>query len=192
MSRRQFDPPLEHRDVAFQRHDVGLDPLWNVMTLDLNVATLVLHFSRTSLRWIQRRNVSFNHSLERRDFGSNVATLVLTILCNVATLAAFLSGTSRRCILTSRRWPCLRLKTPSFCSYHVLFLPEPYSIPIVVPTTPTLAGIHSHTCRRPLFFPPTTSPTLPLPFTHHTTIPISSLSHHALVSLTRLGFVRPC
>ena len=74
MSRRRFDPPLEHHDVGFQRRDVGLDPLWNVMTLDLNVATLVLHFSRTSLRWIQRRNVSFNHSLERRDVGSNVAT----------------------------------------------------------------------------------------------------------------------
>ena len=50
-SRRQFDPPLECRDVDFQRHDVGFEllwniatliftTLWNVATLDLNVATL--------------------------------------------------------------------------------------------------------------------------------------------------------
>ena len=74
-SRRQFNPPLERRDVGSQRPDVIFVLLWNVMTLDLNVATLFL-----ITLW-------------------NVATLGL----NIAALAAFLSGTSRRCIRTLRR-----------------------------------------------------------------------------------------
>ena len=38
-SRCQFVPPLERCNVGSQRHDVGLDLLWNVATLDPNVAT---------------------------------------------------------------------------------------------------------------------------------------------------------
>ena len=47
-SRRQFDPPLERRDVGSQRRDVGLDLLWNVATVDPNVATSFLYSSGTS------------------------------------------------------------------------------------------------------------------------------------------------
>ena len=101
-----FCTPLERRDVGSQRRDVGFVLLWNVATLDLNVATLVL-----ITLW-------------------NNATLGF----NVATLTTFLSGTSRRCIRTSRRWSCLRPTTPSFCSYF-LFPPclNPFA-PVVVPT----------------------------------------------------------
>ena len=81
MSRRQFDPSLEHRDVGSQRRVVGSDPLWNIAMLAFNVATLVFHLSGTSQRWFcislerrdvgfQRRDVGFNHSLERRNVGS--------------------------------------------------------------------------------------------------------------------------
>ena len=167
---------LELRDVGFQCHDVGLDLLWNVATLDPNVAT-----SFFVLLW----NVA--------TLDLNVATLVLitlwnnaTLGFNVATLTTFLSGTSRRCIRTSRRWSCLRPTTPSFCSYF-LFPPclNPFA-PIVVP-----AGIHPH--RRPLFFPLITSSILLPPFLHyHSTVLVSLLPNPALVSLIRIGLDRSC
>ena len=93
-SQHQFDPSLERRDVGFQRRDVELDtslerrdvrsqrrdvgfePLWNVATLDFNVAMLVLHLFGMSLRWIS--------TLRRRFLP--------------------LSGTSRRWISTLRCW----------------------------------------------------------------------------------------
>ena len=105
-SRRQFDPSLVRRDV-------GLDPLWNVATLDPNVVTsfFVLLWNVVTLDpnivtsfFVLLWNVA--------TLDLNVVTLVLTTLwnvatldLNVATLAAFLSGTSRRCICTSRRCP---------------------------------------------------------------------------------------
>ena len=70
-----FGSPLSRRNVGFQRRDIGFVPIWNVVTLDLNVATLVL-----ITLW-------------------NVMTLDL----NVGMLAIFLSGTSRRCIRMLRR-----------------------------------------------------------------------------------------
>ena len=39
-SRRQFISPLERRDIGYQRRDIGFVLLWNVATLDLNVAML--------------------------------------------------------------------------------------------------------------------------------------------------------
>ena len=72
--------------VSLQCRDVGLYLLWNVVTLDTNVATLVLN-----PLW-------------------NVGTLDL----NVATLAAPLSGTSRHYSRTSRRCPCFWPKPLSF------------------------------------------------------------------------------
>ena len=125
---------------------LSISNFWNVTTLDLNVATLVL----TTL-W-------------------NVTTLDL----NVAMLAVFLYGTSRRCIRMSRRWPCLRPKTPSFCSYPIPVLLEPYDITIVVPTTPHPRRIPLSLPSEAIVLPPTASPTLLPPFTyHHFTVPVS-------------------
>ena len=50
-SRRRFYPSLERRDVGSQHRDIGFCFLWNVVTLDPNVATLVAPLSRTSRRW---------------------------------------------------------------------------------------------------------------------------------------------
>ena len=48
MSRRQFYPPLERRDMRFQRRNVDFEHLWNVATLISNVAMLILNDSGTS------------------------------------------------------------------------------------------------------------------------------------------------
>ena len=106
--RRQFYPPLERRDVRFQRCDVDFELLWNVATLISNVATLIFY-----TLW----NVA--------TLISNVATLIFNILWNVATLEDFLSGTSRRC--PERRDVVLfkAKHSPFFCSYPSFFLPEP-------------------------------------------------------------------
>ena len=103
-SRRQFDPSLECRDVRSQHRDVGLDtslqrrdvrsqrrdfgfePLWNVATLDINVATLVLHLLQLRDVGYQRRDVDFYHSLARHDIGSQRCDVGCFILWNVATL----------------------------------------------------------------------------------------------------------
>ena len=54
MSRRQFYPSLERRDVRFERCDVDFECLWNVATWISNVATLIFKPSGTSRRESQR------------------------------------------------------------------------------------------------------------------------------------------
>ena len=132
----------------------------------------------------QRRDVGFNHSLERRDVESQRRDVGCFTLWNVATLHSHVV-----------MLPLFKAKI-----HHILILP-PFP-PCLNPTAPhcrhhhththTLAGIHSHTCRRPLFHPPTTSPPLPPPFFHHTDhspVPISCFPHHALVPSILLGLV---
>ena len=97
-----LDTSLERRDVRSQRRNVGFEPLWNAATFELNVATLVLHFSETSRRW-------FCTSLERRDVGLQRRDVELDLLWNVATLHSNIA-----------MLPCLRPKTPSFLLFPCL------------------------------------------------------------------------
>ena len=151
------------------------------MTLDLNVATLENTFSGTSRRWIsmsrrwirpplercdvgsQRRevifcsslehcdvgsqchNVSFNHSLERCDVESQRRDVGCFPLWNVATLHLHVAT-----------WPCLRPKTPSFCSYPVPSYLKPTTSPSssslhppLSKSTPTPVGGHCFALRPP-------------------------------------------
>ena len=115
----------------------------------------------------QRRDVGFNHLLEHRDVSCFPLWNVVTLHSHVAELAMF-KATNTHILSLPLFPPCLNPIAP-------------FVVPIVVPT-----GIHSH--RRPLFFPPTTSPILLPPFLHyHSTVPVSLLPHPALVSLTRIG-----
>ena len=87
MSRRQFVPPLERRDVGSQRRDVGLDLLWNVATLDPNVA---MSF------FVLLRNVAM--------LDTNITTLVLITLWNVAKLHSHVTTLT-----------LFKAKPPQFC-----------------------------------------------------------------------------
>ena len=141
-SRRQFDPPLERCDVGSQRRDVGLDLLWNVATLDPNVATSFLYSSGTSRHWIstsrrwfctplercdlryQRRDIGFYHSLERRDVGSQRHDVGCFPLWNVATLHSHVVTLHSHVVTLAlfKAKNTLILLLPLFPS-----LPEPYS-----------------------------------------------------------------
>ena len=80
-SRRQFDPSLESRNVRYPRRDVGLALLFNVVTLDIHITTLIITIlwnvatlPRMSRRWkipsLESRDVaSERHDIasERRD-----------------------------------------------------------------------------------------------------------------------------
>ena len=83
-----FQDPLERRDVVSNVATWILMSLWNVATLILNVATLLIPLSVTSRRCPERRDVGFS------------------TLCNVATLPR-----------TSRRCPVLRPRTVHFALF---------------------------------------------------------------------------
>ena len=121
------DVGSQHRDVGSQRRDVSFTTLWNIATLDLNVATSVSPLSRTSRCWIQRRDVEFIASLscrdvgsQRRDVGSSTFGNVVTLSPNIATLPLFYaqrplflsypriasSESSRTSIVADLRPPC--------------------------------------------------------------------------------------
>ena len=96
-----FWPSLLRCDVGSQHRDVGGHTPWNVTTLDLNVATSVFPFSRTSQRWISTSRRQFFHSLERRDVGFMASLERCDVECqrrnvgnstlgNVATLPLFI------------------------------------------------------------------------------------------------------
>ena len=103
---------------------VGLDLLWNVSTLDPNVATSFLYSFGTSQRW-------FNHSLEHRDVGSQRRDVGCFPLWNVATLHSHVAT-----LALFKAKNTLILLLPLFPS-----LPEPYC-PCRRP--------HRRPCRNPL------------------------------------------
>ena len=99
--------------------------LWNVATLPLNVATLLIPLSVTSRR-----------CPERSDVAPNVATSFSSTLCNVATLPR-----------TSRRCPVLKPRTVHFGpSPRPLHYPKP--LRSFSPVLTSLAGALYHAGRR--------------------------------------------
>ena len=117
-----------------QRRDIGFEPLWNVATLNIKVATSIFT------------------SLERRDIGSQCRDVRL------------FSPLERRDVALERRDVALfKAKITFLFAFTLLPLGLNPSAPCVTFQHQTLAEFHHHTRRRPLFCPPPPSLTLSPP-----------------------------
>ena len=91
-----FEPPLESRDVDIQRHDVDFEPLWNVATLISNVATLIVNLlwniaslASTSRRWKTLFSGTSRRWFQHCDVGKLYSLERRDVVPNVATLNRF-------------------------------------------------------------------------------------------------------